>query len=357
MNRPSYELLQKATTQAIYNIYSYLIYKYIPYTGETLQSVLKKLNKNLDQFPESWSVREKLRLKIIENAVASNISYKSTKICDVTYSKDGLTAIAFIDPEGKISVVYKGTGNGEWIDNGEGLSGIPNENKYFSYFKEENLIFREIVKKDYATDQQAEALNWFLKVCAKNNWKNENTITVSGHSKGGNKAQFIAINSDLVDFCFSFDGQGFSPEALDSLKKQYPKKYEARNTRIYSFATDNDYVNVLGKRLMPKENIYYFKGASGLHYMESLLCIDSKFRPSSAQGKLSAFMETISDELMDMKPNIRKYATLGVMNIFQKYFGKGTPVNDDKVSFEVTLAGVAITAAAFLNQFKKLYTK
>lgn len=36
------------------------------------------------------------------------------------------------------------------------------------------------------------------------------TITVTGHSKGGNKAK-----DNSVDICIAFDGQGFSDEFID----------------------------------------------------------------------------------------------------------------------------------------------
>ena len=54
-----------------------------------------------------------------------------------------------------------------------------------------------------------------------------------------------------------------------------------------------------------------------------------------------------------MNPEIRQHATLGIMNIFQKYVGRGTPVNGDFVSSEKTIAGIGIAATAFLNQLIK----
>ena len=51
-------------------------------------------------------------------------------------------------------------------------------------------------------------------------------IIVTGHSKGGNKAQYVTINSkynDLIDKCFSFDGQGMSPEAIEAFINRHGK--------------------------------------------------------------------------------------------------------------------------------------
>ena len=248
---------------------------------------------------------------------------------------------------------FKGTGSGEWIDNGEGLSGIAEKNTYITYDPGGGVLYSEIITNDFASEQQVEALNWFNMISKKNDWNNSLDITVSGHSKGGNKAQFVAMHSDTVKTCYNFNGQGFSPEALLSLKKLLGTKYNSRRQNIYSFATDNDYVSVLGKRLSLENHVYYFKSRAGIHYMESMLDIKGNFNPQSEQTKLSSYVEMVSYELMSMEPKIRQYATLGVMNIFQKYLSKGTPVNNDNVSREKTIAGVILSISTFLKQIRK----
>jgi len=82
------------------------------------------------------------------------------------------------------------------------------------------------------------------------------------------------------------------------------------------------------------------------------------FLPQCEQGKLSRYAETISDELMKMDSSVRQYATLGIMNVFQKYLGEGIPVNGDSVSLEKTIAGIGITIGAFFRNppnFKDIY--
>lgn len=302
----------------------------------------------------TWKDRDIYRLNILKNAVKSNPLLAYSKISNLTVSKNGLTACSFIKPNGNISVVFNGTGDGEWIDNGEGLSGIPEENTYITYTQNGSILYRETVTDDYASDQQVEALNWFNFIVSKNGWNFHTDITVSGHSKGGNKAQFVAIHSDNISTCYSFDGQGFSPEALTALENRYGIKYIRRRQHIHSFATDNDYVNVLGKRLANENHIYYFKSSGGIHYMESMLNIRGSFNPQSEQSRLSVYLEDVSNELMRMNPGIRQYATLGIMNIFQKYLGDGIPVNDDKVSIKKTIAGIILSVSTFLRQIRKI---
>lgn len=355
MNPIHSRILKKANEEAIYNIYLYLVDKTAPANHESLKSIVLGLEVALrNQKNNDWEDRDIYRLNILKNAVANNAILANSRIGNLTRSKSGSTACSFTKPNGDVSVVFKGTGGGEWIDNGEGLSGIPEENTYITYGKNGKVVSSKIIRNDFATDQQVEALNWFHKIVAQNGWNNRTRITVSGHSKGGNKAQFITVHSDLVNDCYSFDGQGFSPEALSALRKQYGADFEKRRRKIRSFSTDNDYVNVLGERLVPENQIYYFESFMGFHYMEAMLDRNGQFNLQSEQGKLSRYVETVSEEIMNMDPLIRQYATLGIMNLFQKYLGEGTPVNGDAVSVEKTLAGIGVSIGPLLRQLREM---
>ncbi|MEE0944621.1 MAG: Mbeg1-like protein [Clostridia bacterium] len=342
MNYLSDELLFMANEEAIYNIYIYLLKRNPPTIGQYFGAIIKSLSNT------TLRENEKYKLTILKNSVNANTALAQSKLTALTVSPNGLTACVFTKPNGSISVVFKGTGSGEWIDNGEGLSGICEENAYISYDKNGDELYRKSYQCDFASDQQVEALNWFVKTAAANGWAPENEIILSGHSKGGNKAQFVSINSPLVSRCYSFDGQGFSPEALAMLKDRYGLIYEKRRKSIFSLSAENDYVNVLGERLMPEENVFYFKSFGGLHPLEAILDHNGKFYHQSRQGILSKYVQSVSVQLMKMPPEAREYATLGVMNIFQKYLGKGTPVNGDKVSIAKTVIGLSIATAQML---------
>ena len=340
MNYLSDELLYMANEEAIYNIYIYLLKRNPPQIGQQFGDIVKSLSDVREN--------EKYKLTILKNAVDLNSALAKSSLIALSVSPNGLTACVFTKPNGNISVVFKGTGSGEWIDNGEGLSGICEDNAYISYDQNGNELYRKSYQCDFASDQQVEALNWFEKTAAVNGWTTDKEIILSGHSKGGNKAQFVAINSPLVSRCYSFDGQGFSPEALAMFKNRYGLIYEKRRKSIYSLSADNDYVNVLGARLMPEENIFFFRSFGGLHPLEAILNRDGTFYRQSRQGILSRYVEGVSEQLMKMPPEIREYATLGVMNIFQKYLGKGTPVNGDKVSVAKTVIGLSLATAQML---------
>ena len=353
MNYLDKEILEKANEEAIYNLYLYLAHKIVPEENDSLQAITQELEQTSRNNAYDWNNKDLRRLRILKNALISNPALAHSKIGSLTYSNDGLTACVFTNPVGAVSVVFKGTGSGEWIDNGEGLSGIPEENVYTSFSHSGDITGSTAIKKDYATDQQAEALNWFNKIAAKKRWNGDTKITVSGHSKGGNKAQFVTMHSGLADDCYSFAGQGFSPEALRSLKSQYGADYERRREHIYSFSSCNDYVNVLGSRLALKEHIYYVESAAGLHNMEAILDNKGRLRKQCNQGRLSAYAEKLSKDLMELNPSLRQYATLGIMNIFQKYVGEGIPVNGDSVSTEETLIGIAVAVGSFIRNVRK----
>lgn len=343
MNYLDAEILKQANTQAVYNLYLYLSDKVFPRQNETLESAVSKLNS------VRLSDTDKQKLSIIHKAL-NNYDIANSTISNYTYSKRGLTACTFTSPLG-ISVVFKGTGSGEWIDNGEGLSGIPETNTYITYPNGRKTY--TTVKNDFATDQQTQAFNWFSKLCHKNSWDENSNITVSGHSKGGNKAQFITIHSGVVKKCFSFNGQGFSPEALTSMESAYKKNYDIRRQKIISVCAHNDYVNVLGNHLMPENQVYYFKSVPTFHPIEDMIDDNGLLNSQCRKGLLSEYVQSISDELMTLTPDTRQYVTRAVMNIFQKYLGDN-PLNDDYVSLEETIAGIAIAISFLFRKFKKV---
>ena len=75
----------------------------------------------------------------------------------------------------------------------------------------------------------------------------ELSITVSGHSKAGNMAQYITILRENVSRCISFDGQGFSGGFL----RKYREQIMRRGSKIVSVCPD---VSITGSLLHRIEN-------------------------------------------------------------------------------------------------------
>ncbi|MBR5949283.1 MAG: DUF2974 domain-containing protein [Clostridia bacterium] len=255
-----------------------------------------------------------------------------------------------------------GTANGEWLDNATALSGIPQQNTYTVY-ENGKVVDTFLVSNDYAGPQQVEALNWFNMVCSKNGWDSNTNIIVSGHSKGGNKAQFITINSGLIDRCYSFDGQGFSKESIAMFNEKFGQSYNERVRKIQSYSTYDDYVNILGVSVVPANNNHYLEATYGednlmeFHCMESL--VDNQGRLNAyygngrlgSQGELSEIVQKTNLEIMDLDPNLREPMVFGIMNMLQK--SSGPALNGETVSGGTTAIGVSTVAAMLVNNLTK----
>ncbi len=110
--------------------------------------------------------------------------------------------------------VFRGTGgdpNG-WYDNGVVLT------------QEMSPMQKELVEgrfKDYAGN-------------------NYNITNVIGHSQGGNRAQmYAALHPEKIEMCYSFDGNGFSPEFVE----KYSKNIASVKSKIVNISSYDDYVN------------------------------------------------------------------------------------------------------------------
>lgn len=125
-----------------------------------------------------------------------------------------IRGVCFVNSDNEAVIAFRGTGPAyaAWDDNTQG-----------GYLSD--------------TDMQQEALE-FAQNCA----QRYDDITVTGHSKGGNMAQYVTVlMGEEVDRCVSFDGQGFGDEFL----LKYSDEIAANRHKIRSVNAYNDYVNIL----------------------------------------------------------------------------------------------------------------
>lgn len=175
--------------------------------------------------------------------------------------KSGMRAACFVDSEKNptdINVVFRGTcGDYEWHDNGVG-----------GYLSD--------------TEQQKLAANYVNQL--PENYGNR--MTVTGHSKGGNKAQYVTIVTDRIERCVSYDGQGFSNEFLE----KYAHDISEKSDKILSISASYDYVNCLLYPIAGKQ-IYieteYQNNYLHFHKPNILLDKNGKLRPETEQSELS----------------------------------------------------------------------
>ena len=152
-------------------------------------------------------------MKEIADAILKDDYLCSLKIEESLY-ENNVSAKCFYDSDGDATIVIRGTGGSynAWKDNA--LGGYETDTKC------QKTINDFVVRMDKKYDD----------------------ITITGHSKGGNLAQYATIkNSDAIDRCVSFDGQGFN----DAFCEKYKTEIAENADKITSINAYNDYVNIL----------------------------------------------------------------------------------------------------------------
>lgn len=164
------------------------------------ENVIKTIKNNPDVYGE-------MKIRDVDNTQYANES-GSQRVTNatITYGKDTI-------------VVYKGTaGDMEWRDNGEG-----------SY---SNIT---------DTAQQQKALEYYDKMVDRFA-ADGGDIYVTGHSKGGNKAQYVGVlRGDQIKWVVSFDGQGFNQAFI----MKYQDLIDAYSGKITNISNEYDFVNIL----------------------------------------------------------------------------------------------------------------
>lgn len=84
-------------------------------------------------------------------------------------------------------------------------------------------------------------------------------ITVTGHSKGSNKAMYTALMCDKVKRCVGFDGQGFSKVFLED--PEVAERIERRAGLIKNYSLTGDFVHILLYQI-PDSHQLFCKGYS-----------------------------------------------------------------------------------------------
>ena len=180
--------------------------------------------------------------------IKGNEKLKSLILTDTMENAEGTTlALCLTETIGSSEaiVAFKGTSGGEeWIDNVEGL----------------NLS---------DTPCQKEALD-FIECLPYTD------ITAIGHSKGGNKAMYVAITSSKVKECVAFDAQGFSQKFLD----KYWAEIQIRGGNISNYSLKADYVHALMFQI-PNAHLFYCIGA-GVDNIKQLHSPNSFFMQDNA---------------------------------------------------------------------------
>ncbi len=324
------EEISEAEISMVLDTYMYLNYSGAK-DGSTLSEILCELKEHPDYreggkyYGEYTILEQAAENEAIGNLVIGNQSAR------LGYDP-GTAACTFSAPDqSTVYVVYRGTGDGEWPDNGIGMS-----------------------SKD--TLQQRRALNYFDQVVETMGIGAAQRLIVTGHSKGGNKAQYVTMESTyshLVDVCYSVDGQGFSPEAVASWKGFYGEEYEERVQKLRGIYGENDFVSVLGTGIIPEENIRYVRtpvsqgNFAGYHDIKYMFACEEKdpetgnsavsFRGRknryvSMRGELGNYGAVLSGAVMALPADQRDGCAAVVMQLMEAVQGSKRGINGEKLT-------------------------
>ena len=236
--------------------------------------------------------------------------------------------------------------------------------------KEENVskdkingIFDSELKR-YTSPMQEEALDYMETLKKSGVFEKYDNVYVTGHSKGGNEATLVTmVYSDVIDRCISGDGQGFSPEFVEYMKKTLgPERFAEIQDKMYGFHANNDYVNVLGVSVIKDENKIYFIPEIKLESIIDLLwnhlptaminVKTGKIAQVSEQGAFGKFVAKVSEKLMKINQKDREDVAITGMCLLQYVYVHEwvTSVNPDKIKRNLEVASDMIdVAASFTN--------
>ncbi len=182
---------------------------------DTVSSIIDAFEK--DGFQSDNASMNSDEWKTLVNNIRNQpdlMNYKITNFKEDNVT--GMRAACFVDDKSNpsdVNVVFRGTScDYEWRDNGKGAYMTD------TTVQKEAASYVNSLPKQYGND-----------------------MTVTGHSKGGNNAQYVTITTNRIGKCISYDGEGFSTEFIE----KYKDKITSRADRITSISSKNDYVNVL----------------------------------------------------------------------------------------------------------------
>ena len=283
--------------------------------GDSVAQIIDKIIYQLEKNPNlkyaQMQAQEWMELVSVLQSNQKLLHYKATNKTMPFGSQNTGTIVCFVDEISHpldVNVIFKGTQNGyEWDDNGEG-----------AYLME--------------SDCQRAAADYINRLPKEYG----NHLTVSGHSKGGNKAQYVTITTNRVARCVAEDGQGFSNEFC----RQYHFVIEDRKNRIKNYCAENDYVNVIANTIAGT-SIYIkteFQINPFLYHKPNLILTQKgDFREEGRQAEWTKGLHSYFQEILDLMPEPqRSYVIDGVMGLLE---GKDSEESAYNRMYSVLTAG------------------
>ena len=254
-------------------------------TNEDLDNIIDNIGDcSLKMAKNEW-------INILEQII-NEPNLRKLRIKSVDNYKHGMRFVCFADEKNNATVVFRGTTTKkEWDDNGKGAY-------------------------EFDTLEQIDALNYI-------NSLEYNDITVTGHSKGGNKAQYVTVLSSKIMNCISVNGQGFSNEFIN----KYKEEININKSKIIGINSKYDYVNCLFNSIEGKchyiqtdfqiNPLYY-------HKCNILLNENGVLKQNTNEATISKIINDFSMSLIsDLPEDIQNLIINGIIGVIELVLCKG----------------------------------
>lgn len=299
----SKEIENEVNRSAVLSQYVYFNMQEHDFHDKSLGEIINELNPERKEYKLFKSI-------IDEDPYIGRLKVISQSSIDSVYPLEHLASVIFeSEDDNKIYFIYRGTGDGQWIDNGDALikeSSFMQQvaEKYFDEFIENNYIENNLGKR----------------------------LIAAGHSKGGNLAQFITLSSkysEVIDATYSFDGQGFSKLALEYFRRKYGlQHFDNQIKKIYAVNGKNDFVSPLGMNVVPYERSYFIRttnGMNGWHSISKMLTGAklnwikdvNDYILHGESGPVRRFMCELSDSMMQLDGEDLDDLVITVMSVIE----------------------------------------
>lgn len=204
--------------------------------GQWLETIdVNSLSDSKDYGSTMTGAEWKATISAIQsNEELMNVRIAETHTDNTADGGGGKSVLLVNDSTGEAVVAFRGTASEEWKDNFLGGGSTD-------------------AADGVSTAQQENALEWYDSIYEEYGLENY-AVTLTGHSKGGNKAKYITLLSENeADRCLSFDGQGFS----DEFYEVYEDVILSRQHLIENHNAEGDFVNIL---LNDVGETYFYEG-------------------------------------------------------------------------------------------------
>ena len=275
-----------------------LIYTKYVKDGRTVGDIIAAAEKDIANgtFNANYEMTQQEWQDVFDQVKASEELCSYTVTNYVSNSETNMRAACFVDDTSNptdVNVIFRGTkGAYEWHDNGETI-----------YMTDTPA---QLAAKEYIENLPAEY---------------GNQLTVSGHSKGGNKAQYVTVTTDRIGECVSFDGPGFSEAFIE----KYGKQIKENRSKMVNISAEQDIVNALLKPIAGE--VIYIKTDEQnpllSHKFNILLDGNGNLNPAVKKpGTLAQFITAYSNYIDEnLEEPEKSYTVDGLMALLERKDG------------------------------------